>query len=118
MRVAPLVVRAQCAGVDRGRYGGGGEIIFVEVDHGLHARDLSLHGHDAHVLGGKLHLGVHRIHGPAHRHSPCSIVADTTIPTATVCQGTFYCATTMLGFEGDDLVRGGPVSVRSQHLRV
>ena len=24
----------------------------------------------------------------------------------------------VLGFEGDDLVRGGPVSVRSQHLRV
>src|SRR5713226_2386261 len=113
--VALLVMRAQRAGVDGGLDGGGGEIIFVEVDHGLHARDLSLHGHDAHVLGGKLHLGVHWIHGPAHRHSPFPVVAYTTIPIATVCQGTFYSATTVLRFECVDLGCGGPVSVRSEH---
>src|SRR6266849_1278302 len=66
MRVAPLVVCALGAGVDPGRYGGGGEIIFVELDRCAHAGEGPFDSHDAHVLGGKLYLSVHRIHGPAH----------------------------------------------------
>src|SRR5207302_8595075 len=118
MRVAPVVVRTQCAGVDRGLYGGSREIIFVEVDRRAQAGEGPFDSHDAHVLGGKLHLGVHWIHGPAHRHSPFSVVADTTIPIATVCRSTFYSATTVLRFRRVDLVCGGPVSVRSEHSRV
>src|SRR5712692_10644230 len=118
MRVAPLVMRAQRAGIDSRVYGGRSEIIFVEVDRCAQAGEGPFDSHDAHVLGGKLHLGVHRIHGPAHRHAPFSVVADTTIPTATVCQGTFYFATTVLGFACVDLVCGGPVSVRSERPRV
>src|SRR5260370_31582319 len=47
-----------------------------------------------------------------------SMVADTTISLATVCQGTFHSATTVLGFERVDPGCGGPVSVRSAHSRV
>src|SRR5438445_9452382 len=112
MRVTPHIARAQGAGVDGGRYRGSSEVIFVEIDCRAHAGEGPFDRHDAHVLGGKLHLGVHRIHRPAHRHSlHFLLVAATTVPIATVCQGTFHCATTVLVFEGVDLPRGGCVSV-------
>src|SRR2546428_11875313 len=109
---------AQRAGVDRGFYGGSRKIVFFEINGRVHAGKGASNGHDTHVLGGKLHLGVHRIHRPAHRSSPCYIVADTTLSAATVCQPTFHCATTVLRLEGVDPVRGGPVSVRAERSRV
>src|SRR5207245_5624077 len=48
----------------------------------------------------------------------CSVVVSTTIPTATVCQGTFHFATSVLRFQRANLLCGGPVTVRSQRPRV
>src|SRR5438552_7283150 len=104
MPVALLVVCAQRASVDSGLDGGSSEIFFVEVDRRVHAGEGAFDRHDAHVFGGKLHLGVHWIHGPAHRHSPFCVVALTTIVAATVWQGTFHRATTVLRFRRVDLL--------------
>src|SRR5437879_6124443 len=48
------------------------KIIFVEGDLRGQARESPFDGHDTHVLGGKLHLSVHRIDGPRHGRSPPS----------------------------------------------
>ena len=61
---------AQRAGVDRGLDGGSREIVLFEINGRVHAGEGALDGHNTHVLGGKLHLGVHRIDGPGHGRSP------------------------------------------------
>src|SRR5438128_6358063 len=108
---------AQRAGVDRGFHGGSRKIVFFEINGRVHAGEGASDGHDTHVLGRKLHLSMHRIHRPAHHHSPFSLVADTTLAATTVCQTTFCFATTLLRFEYVDIARGRPVSVRSQPPR-
>src|SRR5216683_6182594 len=97
---------AQRAGVDRGFYGGSRKIVFFEVNGRVHAGEGASDGHDTHVLGGKLHLSMHRIHRPTHHHSPFSLVADTTLAATIVCQPTFHCATSVLRFRRADLPRG------------
>src|SRR6266849_6619841 len=97
---------AQRAGVDRGFHGGSRKIVFFEINGRVHAGERALDGHDTHVLGRKLHLSMHRIHKPAHHHSPFSVVADTTLAATTVCQPTFHCATSVLRFRRVDLPRG------------